>query len=173
MKYVENVLLKKELFNLYRGLISSNTWNLARHSVGNEIGTFPGFSVRGNYTEVYNHYWNGYFTSLFERIKIKFFEKYNYELPSNIMRIDLGAKNETSIPEFHRDAHDNNSPISILGFLTPVWAEDWGGSLQLEENKINFEPGKFMIFDSNKIHNGVGPNKKIPYWRISINYIVT
>ena len=89
------------------------------------------------------------------------------------MRIDLGAKNETSIPEFHRDAHDNNSPISILGFLTPVWAEDWGGSLQLEENKINFEPGKFMIFDSNKIHNGVGPNKKIPYWRISINYIVT
>ena len=53
-----------------------------------------------------------------------------------------------------------------------LWSTDWGGGLQIEENQVDFKPGRFVIFKSNDIHNGVGPNKKIPYWRISINYIV-
>jgi hypothetical protein len=170
-KFVDNVLLKKELFKLHKGLIESNGWNLSRTSSGGDLGMFPGFLVRDNYDGVTNHYWNGYFTSLYERIKINFFEKYKYELPNNILRIHLGAKNETSFTEFHCDKTDKDC-ISVLGFLTPVWSKDWGGALQIEENKIDFEPGKFLIFDSNKIHNGFGPNKKIPYWRISINYII-
>ena len=171
IKYVDNILLKKELFKLYKGLIETNGWNLTRASSEESFGMFPGFIIKDNYNEVGNDYWNGYFTSLYERIKINFQEKYKYELPNNIFRIHLGAKNETSVTEFHSDSK-NNSDISILGFLTPVWSSDWGGDLQIEENKINFEPGKFLIFNSDKIHNGVGPNKKIPYWRISINYIV-
>jgi hypothetical protein len=169
-KYVDNVLLKKELFNLYKGLISHNGWNLSRSSLGGDIGTFPGFLVKDG-DQIHDNYWSGYFTSLYERIKINFQEKYKYELPNNIFRIHLGAKNESSITEFHSDSN-NGGDISILGFLTPVWSNDWGGDLQVEENKINFKPGKFLIFNSDKIHNGVGPNKKIPYWRISINYIV-
>lgn len=172
IKYVDNIILKKDLFNLYSGLIQANSWNLSRSSThGVSIGTFPGFVVRDNYTDVSNHYWNGYFTSLYEKINMKFYEKYNYELPSIIQRIHLGAKNETSITSFHDDTNDNGA-ISVLGFITPQWSQDWGGDLQIEENKINFEPGKFVIFDSNQIHNGTGPSKKIPYWRISINYII-
>ena len=53
-----------------------------------------------------------------------------------------------------------------------MWAKEWGGSLQIEDNNIDFTPGKFVIFESNKQHNGVGPSKKLPYWRISINYLV-
>jgi len=172
IKYVDNIILKKDLFNLYSGLIQANSWNLSRSFThGVSIGTFPGFVVRDNYTDVSNHYWNGYFTSLYEKINMKFYEKYNYELPSIIQRIHLGAKNETSITSFHDDTNDNGA-ISVLGFITPQWSQDWGGDLQIEENKINFEPGKFVIFDSNQIHNGTGPSKKIPYWRISINYII-
>tara|TARA_E500000318_G_C3399330_1_gene149182 strand:- start:6 stop:542 length:537 start_codon:yes stop_codon:yes gene_type:complete len=172
IKYVDNIILKKDLFDLYSGLIQANSWNLSRSSThGVSIGTFPGFVVRDNYTDVSNHYWNGYFTSLYEKINMKFYEKYNYELPSIIQRIHLGAKNETSITSFHDDTNDNGA-ISVLGFITPQWSQDWGGDLQIEENKINFEPGKFVIFDSNQIHNGTGPSKKIPYWRISINYII-
>ena len=171
VKYVDNVLLNKELFTLYKGLISCNGWNLSRSSSGEEIGTFPGFIIKDNFTEIFNHYWNGYFTSLYERIKICFYEKYKYELPSNIFRIHLGAKNEMSMTNFHQDT-DEKEGITILGFLTPQWSKEWGGDLQIEENQVNFEPGKFVIFKSNDIHNGVGPNKKIPYWRISINYIV-
>ena len=172
IKYVDNIILKKDLFDLYSGLIQANSWNLSRSSThGVSIGTFPGFVVRDNYTNVSNHYWNGYFTSLYEKINMKFYEEYNYELPSIIQRIHLGAKNETSITSFHDDTNDNGA-ISVLGFITPQWSQDWGGDLQIEENKINFEPGKFVIFDSNQIHNGTGPSKKIPYWRISINYII-
>ena len=171
VKSVDNIFLKKYLFNLYADLIKSNCWNLSRSSLGEHIGTFPGFIIRDNYTDVFNHYWNGYFTSLYERINIKFYEKYNYELPSSIRRIHLGAKNEMSQTSFHEDT-DENSAISVLGFLTPQWSKDWGGDLQVEENTINFEPGKFVIFDSNQTHNGTGPSKKIPYWRISINYII-
>ena len=169
IKYIDDVLLDKELFNLYKGLVSHNGWNLTRSSLGGEVGNFPGFIVRNN-DEVYNDYWNGYFTSLYERIKISFYEKYKYKLPDLISRIHLGAKNESSMTEFHSD--DNSDSTTILGFLTPVWAKDWGGSFQVEEDNIDFKPGKFLIFNSNKAHEGVGPNKKIPYWRISINYVV-
>ena len=79
MKYVDNVLLKKELFNLYKGLILHNGWNLSRSSSGEDIGTFPGFVVKdGN--QIHDNYWNGYFTSLYERIKINFQEKYKYHI---------------------------------------------------------------------------------------------
>ena len=169
-KFVDNVLLEKELFKLYKALIENSCWNLARSSSFGEIGTFPGFIIREDYDKSYNDYWNGYFTSLYERIKIKFYEKYKYNLPDNIFRIHLGAKNETSFTEFHKDSEEGG--ITILGFLTPMWSKNWEGALQLEENEIEYKPGKFLIFDSNKIHNGFGPNKKIPYWRISINYIV-
>ena len=171
VKYVDNVLLKKELFNLYSSLIECNGWNLCRSSLGGDFRTFPGFIIKNNYNEIGNHYWNGYFTSLYERISIKFYEKYNYELPKDIKRIHLGAKNEISMTEFHTDTEESEC-ISIVGFLTPVWSQDWGGALQVEENKINFEPGKFVIFNNNQIHEGVGPSKAVPYWRISINYVI-
>jgi hypothetical protein len=37
MKYVDNVLLKKELFNLYKGLISHSGWNLSMIIIGVDI----------------------------------------------------------------------------------------------------------------------------------------
>jgi hypothetical protein len=169
VKYVDNVILDKVLFNLYRNLFSHSGWNLTRSSTGESLGNFPGFVVKDN-NQVYNNYWDGYFTSLYERIKINFYEKYKYKLPDHICRIHLGAKNENSMTEFHTD--DANDAITVLGFLTPVWAKDWGGSLQVEENNIDFKPGKFLIFNSDEIHEGIGPCKKIPYWRISINYVI-
>lgn len=170
IKYVDNILLKKELFSLYEGLINCNNWNLARSSAGGDFRTFPGLVIKDN-ENIFNPYWNGYFTSLYERINISFYNKYDYELPRHIQRIHLGAKNETSLTEFHVDSNESDA-ITILGFLTPQWSKEWGGALQVEENKIDFEPGKFLIFKSNEIHEGVGPNQRIPYWRISINYVI-
>jgi hypothetical protein len=169
MKHVDNVMLDKDLFNLYTRLINTNNWNLARSSLpGQDYGTFPGFSIRDN-NIIYDQFWDGYFVSLFETINKNFFEKYNYTLPNSIDRIHLGAKNNESYTEFHRDNQENHM-TTIVGFLTPVWAKEWGGDLQVEDEKIELKPGRFVIFDSNKIHNGKGPSKNIPYWRISINY---
>lgn len=177
IKYVDNVILNEDLLNLYRGLITTSNWNLARSSIGgnglspDDMNIFPGFVVKDDYNKVYHNYWNGYFTSLCERIKINFYEKYKYKLPEHIYRIHLGATNEISMTKFHDDDDDSNA-ITILGYLTPIWAQEWGGSTQVEENNIEFKPGKFLIFNSNQIHKGTSPNKKIPYWRISINYIL-
>lgn len=171
IKYIDNVILDKELFSLYNGLITSSVWDLSRSSKGEITGMFPGFVVKDNFNQVRHDYWNGYFTSLCERIKINFYEKYKYTLPEHIYRIHLGAKNETSMTEFHDD-DDDNGAVTILGFLTPVWAQEWGGSIQIEENNVEFKPGKFLIFDSSKTHKGLTSSKKIPYWRISINYIL-
>jgi hypothetical protein len=46
VEVIDNVLLEKEIFNLYNGLINSNFWHLARSSTGSEFGTFPGVSVK-------------------------------------------------------------------------------------------------------------------------------
>jgi len=167
---LDNIIRSKDLFTLYKGLIESNVWTLNRTSTGGDFGTFPGFSIQDGST-VYNPYWSGYFVSLFEKINFDFEKKYNFNLPSKIKRIHLGAKNDLSYIEFHCDTQEPNT-YTIVGFLTPVWAQNWGGELTIESEKINFEPGKFLIFKSNLRHNGVGPNKKIPYWRISINYVV-
>ena len=76
MKFVENVILERDLFVLYKKLIESNVWDLARASSGSEVGMFPGFVVRDDYNKVYNFYWDGYFQCLYERINQKFYEKY-------------------------------------------------------------------------------------------------
>ena len=47
IKYVDNIILQKDIFKLYKNLISSHVWNLARSSnAGEEFGCFPGFIVK-------------------------------------------------------------------------------------------------------------------------------
>lgn len=167
---IENIIRQKDLFILYKGLIESNVWTLNRTSIGGDFGTFPGFIIQEGST-IYNSYWCGYFMSFFEKINFEFEKKYNFNLPSKIKRIHLVAKNDSSYTEFHCDTQEPNS-YTIVGFLTPVWSQNWGGELMVEDEKINFEPGKFIAFKSNLRHNGLGQNQKIPYWRISINYVV-
>jgi len=167
---VENIILKKDLNNLYDKLIKSSVWNLSRTSENGFLGTFPGFIVQeeGN---VYNPGFSGYFTCLFENINFNFFKKYGFTLPNKIKRIHLGSKNDSSLTEFHCDTNNSNA-YTIVGFLTPEWDLQWEGALFIENKKFEFEPGKFIIFKSNLRHNGIGVNKKIPFWRITLNYVI-
>ena len=171
-KYVDNVILQKDLFKLYKDLISSRSWHLCRSTTPEDIeyGCFAGFIVKDG-DQVHDAYWYGYFLSLFERINMRVYEKYNYRLSNNIQRIHLGAKNEMSRTDFHLDT-DIAGHTSVVGFLTPVWSQKWSGAFQIEDETIEYTPGKFMIFNSDKLHDGTGPVTKIPYWKISINYVV-
>jgi hypothetical protein len=167
---LDNVILNKDLNNLYNSLINNPVWNLSRSSLNNVLGTFPGFVVKDN-DSVLNPGWHGYFMALFENINCNFYKKYKFTLPEKIKRIHLGAKNDSSFTEFHCDTNNSNS-YTIVGFLTPQWDLNWGGSLFIEDKKFEFEPGKFIIFKSNLRHNGVGLNKTIPFWRITLNLVV-
>tara|TARA_R100001460_G_C3519824_1_gene172434 strand:- start:292 stop:816 length:525 start_codon:yes stop_codon:yes gene_type:complete len=170
IKIINNVLTTEDCFSLYKGLVSSNMWNLSRQtSPENFGGSFPGVTFVEDQKIFYNDpYWTGYFNCLFDRINQKLKEQHNFSLPRVITRISLNAQNDNHYTQFHAD-YEN--AYSIVGFLTPQWAEDWGGELNIEGKVNKYNPGDFILFESTKLHKSQ-PIKKIPYWRLSINYVI-
>ena len=105
-------------------------------------------------------------------IKYRFKNHYNFDLPNDIFRIHLGAKNDKSQTLFHSDMQDSQS-WTILGFLTPVWKAEYGGQINIEGEEIDYEPGRFIVFKSNILHNGGFVSKNnLDYWRISLNIVL-
>tara|TARA_R100001460_G_scaffold77683_1_gene118628 strand:- start:151 stop:678 length:528 start_codon:yes stop_codon:yes gene_type:complete len=170
IKVIKDVLTLEDSFELYQGLISQNIWGLNRASApGKPRGAFPGVMFLENGEVMYNNpYWIGYFNCLYDRINQKLNEQHNFKLTRKIKRIALNAQNDNHYTEFHIDK--DTSHYSIVGFLTPQWAEDWGGELNIEGEIFKYTPGDFVLFDSNKLHKSQ-EIKKIPYWRISVSYL--
>ena len=170
-KIINNVLTLEDSFDLYEGLISQNIWSLNRASEeGKPAGCFPGVGLVEKGEVIYNNpYWIGYFNCLFDRINQKLKEQHNFSLKRKIKRIALNAQNENHYTEFHIDI--NNNEKSIVGFLTPQWAEEWGGELNIEGKLIKYKPGDFVLFNSNEFHRSQ-EIKKIPYWRITVSYLI-
>jgi hypothetical protein len=170
IKIINNVLTLEDSFSLYQGLIRTNMWALDRHSTGAIAGSFPGVLFVENEKVVYNDpYWIGYFNCLFDRINQKLKEQHNFSLKRNIHIIALNAQNENHYTEFHVDT--TLGTYSIVGFLTPQWAEEWGGELNIEGEVIKYKPGDFILFDSDQLHKSQ-EIKKIPYWRITVSYVI-
>jgi hypothetical protein len=170
IKIVNKVLNLEDCFSLYNGLINANIWDLNRHSLGRAGGAFPGVTfMHDEQIVVNNQYWLGYFNCLFDRINAELKQQHNFSLNRSIKRIALNAQNDNHYTEFHAD--DLKNCYSIIGFLTPQWAEEWGGELNIEGKVIKYNPGDFIVFESSKLHASQ-PIKKIPYWRTSINYVI-
>ena len=170
---LDNIVSKNQLFRLYNIATQTNGWCLDRTSEGFnalESVSFPGMVIeeKGNF---YNPYLAGYFHSLVDSIHLKFEKEYDFSLPSNICRIHLTAKNNTSETSFHRDSPDDS--WTILGFITPVWKLEDGGEFKLEGEIIPYIPGRFIIFRSNLVHNGgFVKTNNLDYWRLSLNIIL-
>ena len=170
IKVIKNVLTLEDSFELYQALINQSIWALNRISAREKLGgSFPGVTFLENGEIQYDHpYWIGYFNCLFDRINQKLKEQHNFILPRKIKRIALNAQNDNHYTEFH---DDTKNAYSIVGFLTPQWAEEWGGELNIEGKIFKYSPGDFILFDSNKRHKSQ-EIKKIPYWRTSISYVI-
>tara|TARA_Y100000004_G_C8813110_1_gene368600 strand:- start:19 stop:552 length:534 start_codon:yes stop_codon:yes gene_type:complete len=171
IKIIQNVLTEEDSFSLYTGLIQSNIWNLNRaSSLTTPGGCFPGVSFVEDGQVVFNNqYWVGYFNCLFDRINSELKKQHDFSITRNIKSICLNAQNDNYYADFHQDIEKNT--YSIVGFLTPQWAEDWGGELNIEGKKIKYSPGDFVLFDSYRLHRSE-KIKKIPYWRTSVSYII-
>jgi len=170
IKIINNVLTTEDCFALYTGLVKCNMWNLCMSSDAREGQRFPGVTLVENEKVVNNQpYWIGYFNCLFDRINAELLKQHNFSIPRTIKRIGLNAQNDNHYTEFHHDNEQNT--FSIVGFLTPQWAEDWGGELNIEGEVFKYSPGDFILFESTKIHKSQ-PIKKIPYWRTSISYVI-
>ena len=171
IKVINNVINKKDCFGLYDELTTQHMWKLNRFSNDGDLGgRFPGVNLIENFETIHNHpYWIGYFSCLFDRINQLLFEQHNFLIKKNIFRIALNAANDNAYTEFHAD-HDSNY-YTIVGFLTPQWAEQWGGELNVMGNIYKYNPGDFVMLDSSYPHKSQ-EIKKIPYWRISVAYVV-
>jgi hypothetical protein len=174
---LDNVLSKIETFKIYNNLINSPSWSLNRTStltsdnLESSLNRFPG-NVIEQEGQVFNPYFSGYFNCLTSLIKDKFYNHYNFNLPNNVFRIHVVAKNDKSETLFHSDTKDNES-WTVLGFLTPVWKSEYGGEVNIEGEKLDYIPGRFIIFKSNILHNGGYVNKNnLDYWRITLNIIL-
>ena len=171
IKVIRNVLNKTDLFSLHKGLVSNNMWSLNNYSTEDSLGrVFPGVLLIEKGEVIYNDsYWIGYFNCLFDRINAELQKQHNFYLQRRIERICLNAANDNSYTDFHQDS--SKTTYSIVGFLTPQWAEDWGGELNIEGEVIKYNPGDFILFNSNQLHSSQ-PIKKIPYWRTSVSYVI-
>jgi len=172
----DGVIGADELLWIYHELLSTSGWTLTRSSkAGKGLGV-PFFSFPGLHIETAGHihmdFLSGYFRSVVFRIRALAKENDNLILPPNIQRIHVGAKSSLSKTEFHIDSEDDGA-WTILGFLNPVWNAKDGGEFFLEDHKVEYKTGRFVLFPSRTLHDGgYVKNEKLNYWRVAVNIIL-
>jgi len=172
----DGVIGADELLWIYHELLSTSGWTLSRSSKGGKGISLPFFSFPGLHIEtagdIHMDFLSGYFRSIVFRIRALAKENNSLILPPNIQRIHVGAKSSLSKTEFHRDSEDD-AAWTILGFLNPVWNAKDGGEFFLEDHKVEYKTGRFVLFPSRTLHDGgYVKNEKLNYWRVAVNIIL-
>jgi hypothetical protein len=172
----DGVMAADELLWIYHELLSTRSWALTRSSTdakapGLPFISFPGLNIE-THGDIHVEFLSGYFRSIVFRIRALAKKENNLVLPPNIQRIHAGAKSSLSKTEFHVDS-DKENAWTILGFLNPVWNARDGGEFFLEEHKVEYKAGRFVVFPSNTLHDGgYVKNEKLNYWRVAVNIIL-
>jgi hypothetical protein len=172
----DNVVGTDELLWIYHKLLSNSSWTLTRSSKEASAGglplvSFPGLEVE-TFGAIHSEFLSGYFRGIVFRIRETAKATYKLFLPQNIQRIHVGAKSSLSKTEFHFDSEEENV-WTILGFLNPVWNAKDGGEFFLEDHKIQYKAGRFVVFRSNILHDGgYVKNGQLNYWRVAVNIIL-
>ena len=172
----DGVIGVDELLWIYHELLSTSSWALTRSSKGAKVAVLPFMSFPGLNIEtrgkIYNEFLSGYFRGIIFRIREVAKKETNLILPESIQRIHAGAKSSFSKTEFHVDSDEENV-WTILGFLNPIWNARDGGEFFLEDYKLEYKAGRFIVFRSNTLHNGgYVKNERLNYWRIAVNIIL-
>ena len=173
---LDKVIGTEELLWIYNRLINTPSWTLSRSSSskGNLLAFmgFPGLDIETK-GEVYDEFLAGYFRSILFRVKNTLKKEYGVNLPLEIKRIHVGAKSSFSKTNFHIDS-ELKTDWTILGFLNPVWNAEDGGEFFLDNEKITYKGGRFVVFPSFVKHDGgYVINEKLSYWRIAVNIILS
>ena len=162
---IKNLLNAHEVKETYDLLMQQN-WNINTISQSEQIykDLYPHFCVK-NQDQICSPYWWGYFRALFAGANKSIKKDYNFQLSNySIKGIFMNAqKNKGS---FH--FHDHVERWTCVGFLSPYWRDEWGGELQVEDTKITFEPGSFVLFKGHYLHDAMPVKVDLPFWRVSM-----
>ena len=185
---LENILSEKECAYIYYRMLDKSNWYLSRgpyeswDEKEDNIGTSnPGFIIKNKKNgKIYHPDEYEYFKNILLDISNRCLREFNLKLPEEIYRIDLINRQIGSITDSHIDSKIPGA-WSIVGMLSPEWKKSWGGGLHINEinkntfstNTIYLNPGDFVVFPSNTVHQGLPPiNSKIPYWRMVVNFVL-
>ena len=170
-KVFDEVILQNTLEEMYDELIATQMWSINRQSSNEDkyFHNFPGHVVFGKYGVINSGLYE-YFVGLVEYLQNRHMKEYGQSLPPKINRIHLGAKNLSSYTNLHTDT--DKKGVVIVGFLTPKWKEEWGGELKVDNELIKYKPGRFCIFNTDKLHDGFAPKGDCPLWRITVNILL-
>ena len=176
MYYCENILNIDEVKEVYKYLFLNHKWNVTNAYGEKELGTdLDGVYLNsivmnndGNQFRIHEPYLYGLFRGILFSVNQRLKNKYNFTLgvgEENITRIQLNAQKKSNYNKYHID---NPYTYSVIGFLTPFWDKNWGGELQIESKTIDFSPGDFLVFKSNKIHDALPVIKETPFYRATV-----
>ncbi len=123
---------------------------------------------------MHNPFLAGYFMATMARIRDRIEDEHGFILPTqSIAAIGFNAQRKGNVAEFHTDADKNGPHVwSAVGFLTPQWDPTWGGELQIEDKKFIYEPGDFVVFRSNLLHDALPIKVDTPFWRVSVSMML-
>ena len=172
---IDRVLDNLSLEFLYKETLGAPNWSLDRTSGDDDQTSFGGLSLL-HATEKQIHgqiinspYLCGYYISIYHKILCNFSPQVFQETPLP-RRIHLGAKYKGNVGLPHTDSNVADD-TTILFFNNPVWKTEWGGGIIVDNQLIEYVPGRAVIFSSTTNHY-VSPIlfDKTPI-RLATNYI--
>jgi hypothetical protein len=171
MYIVKNLLSKGDVEQVYGHLMGEATWKIggAYGGIDDPLTHYPR-TVAMDANGMHSPFLSGYFICLMSVLRDRIQEEYGFTLPvGSLGAIGFNAQRKGNISVFHTDGDAKGKYIwSVVGFLTPQWDPSWGGELQIEDRTYTFEPGDFVVFRSNELHDALPIKVDTPFWRVSV-----
>lgn len=171
MYIAKNVLSKGDIDQLYGHLMGESIWKIggAYANSDDPLTHYPR-AMAMDANGIHSPFLAGYFVSLMGRIRDQIEEEYGFVLPvGGLGAVGFNAQRKGNISLFHTDGDAKGKfTWSIVGFLSPQWDPSWGGELQIEDRTYTFEPGDFVLFRSNELHDALPIKVDTPFWRVTV-----
>ena len=177
--FIKNLLTPKEVFWIYKKLISLPVWTLSGISSYEEQNPDRQFGTNAMLRIIHNYEptptsagLSMYSQSLIYRINERL-KEHKIEIPTSVERCWINATFKSSSSHWPHWDDKNPEAFSILLFLAPVWSDQWLGSFYVDGEEFKFTPGGAVVFRSTELHVGDNPSLQCPYLRLTANIMTT
>ena len=175
---INDIVSSKELFFIYKEIISSPGWSISgitenlEYASNKQFSHVPLFLVKSQDEKINNYPLYLYVKTLVFRME-EILKKQNIGMHTKIKRSWFNVTyNNSENHWLHQDSPDGNTQ-SVLMFITPVWQDNWNGFLHVDGEEFKFKPGSAVMFNSNEFHTGEQPIKETQNWmRLTLNIIL-
>ena len=174
---IKNLLSSKEVFWIYKKLVTLPVWTLNGISTYDEGDPDRQFGTNALLRIIHNYEptptsagLSMYSQSLIHRLNERL-KEHKIEIPTSVQRCWINATFKES--KAHWAHFDSPEPeaFSIVLFLAPVWSDQWLGSFFVDGEEFKFSPGGAVVFKSATLHTGENPSLDCPYLRLTANIL--